>query len=68
MNNSLTVNADTPVHAEASILVVDDEPTNLAVLNELLRPFFRVQVARSGAEALRVVAGASARIWFCWMW
>lgn len=40
----------------ATVLVVDDEPANLSVLNGLLRPHFDVQVARSGAQAL--VAGA----------
>ncbi|MCX7166905.1 MAG: response regulator [Rhodocyclales bacterium] len=47
-----------PNHAEATILVVDDEPANLGVLNAVLQPHFRVRVARSGAEALRVVGTA----------
>ena len=42
--------------ADATILVVDDEPANLAVLNEVLQPYFRVRVVRSGADALRAVA------------
>jgi signal transduction histidine kinase len=37
----------------ATILVVDDEPANIAVLDTVLRPHFRVRVARSGADALR---------------
>ncbi len=40
----------------ATVLVVDDEPANLSVLNGLLRPHFDVRVARSGAQALAVVA------------
>lgn len=40
---------------DATILVVDDEPANLGVLNALLQPHFRVRVARSGADALRAV-------------
>lgn len=47
-----------PDRAEATILVVDDEPANLGVLNALLQPHFRVRVARSGIEALRAVASA----------
>jgi putative two-component system response regulator len=47
-----------PGAAEATILVVDDEPANLGVLNALLQPHFRVRVARSGAEALRAAATA----------
>ena len=47
-----------PDHADATILVVDDEPANLGVLNAVLQPYFRVRVARSGAEALRAVGTA----------
>lgn len=36
------------------ILIVDDDPTNLRTLGELLRPEYRVRLASSGAEALRV--------------
>ncbi|NEV61055.1 response regulator [Thiorhodococcus minor] len=39
----------------ATILIVDDSPENLAVLNELLQPDFRVRAATSGVKALRVV-------------
>ena len=38
------------------ILIVDDDPTNLAVLSRVLRPRYRVRAAVSGAEALRVAA------------
>jgi signal transduction histidine kinase len=38
------------------VLIVDDEPTNLVVLGELLTPHYRVLAAPSGEEALRLVA------------
>ena len=37
------------------ILIVDDDATNLAVLNRLLRPRYRVRAANSGGSALRAV-------------
>jgi len=36
------------------ILIVDDNPTNLRMLGEMLRPFYRIRLADSGAEALRI--------------
>lgn len=36
-----------------TILIVDDEPVNLALLSELLRTDYRVRAANSGAHALR---------------
>ncbi|MFB9243035.1 two-component system response regulator [Massilia antarctica] len=39
-----------------TILVVDDEPTNLALLTHLLRPEFLVRAANSGSAALRAAA------------
>lgn len=41
-----------------TILVVDDEPTNLAVLTHLLRPHYRVRAVRSGDHALEVASTA----------
>ena len=42
-----------------TILVVDDNPENLSVMGELLRPEFRVLAANSGQTALSIVeAGA----------
>lgn len=40
-----------------TLLVVDDEPLNLAVLSRLLQPSYRVLGARSGASALALLAG-----------
>ena len=42
--------------ATATILIVDDEPTNLHLLTGLLRPEFRVRAANSGENALRIAA------------
>ena len=39
------------------ILVVDDEPINLRILVDLLRPSYDVVVARSGAQALERLSG-----------
>lgn len=40
----------------ATILIVDDTPINLAVLGDLLHPYYRVRVANSGELALRTAA------------
>ena len=40
--------------SESTILLVDDNPNNLNVLNGLLQPFYSVLAANSGAGALRV--------------
>ncbi|WP_371322905.1 two-component system response regulator [Dechloromonas sp. ZY10] len=42
---------------QSTILVVDDTPENLAVLGELLQPYYRVRAANSGSRALQI-AGA----------
>jgi putative two-component system response regulator len=39
-----------------TLLIVDDQPENLAVLGDLLEPHYRVRVASSGEHALRVAA------------
>jgi diguanylate cyclase (GGDEF)-like protein len=41
--------------APATILIVDDAPSNLAVLTEALRAEFDVRIASSGSQALRLV-------------
>lgn len=38
----------------STILIVDDAPENLTVLNELLQPTYRVRIATSGEQALRL--------------
>ncbi len=40
----------------STILIVDDEPANLAVLNQLLTPQYRVPACKSGEQALRTAA------------
>lgn len=39
-----------------SILIVDDEPTYLGVLREILAPHYQVRAATNGADALRIAA------------
>lgn len=41
---------------EKTILIVDDEPANLAVLAKLLQPAYRVRAANSGERALQIAA------------
>ncbi|MFO1414916.1 MAG: response regulator [Burkholderiales bacterium] len=43
-------------HEPATLLIVDDQPENLAVLAGLLQPHYRVRAARSGVLALRAAA------------
>ena len=38
------------------ILIVDDEPINLAILRQILAPDYRLMFARGGAEALRLAS------------
>lgn len=40
----------------ATILVVDDDPGNIAVIGDLLRPDYQVKVANSGGRALQLAA------------
>ena len=39
----------------ATVLVVDDNPENLVVIGQLLRPLYKVRVANSGQRALEAV-------------
>ena len=41
-----------------TILIVDDDVTNLAILNRLLKPTYQVRAARSGPAALRAASSA----------
>jgi len=43
---------------QATILVVDDAPENLAILNGILKDHYRVKVATSGERALALAAGS----------
>ena len=44
--------------AKMTVLVVDDTPQNIEVLEELLRPHYRVQVALNGQRALTLAHGS----------
>jgi putative two-component system response regulator len=41
---------------QPTILIVDDEPANLAVLNQLLSPEYRIMACKSGEKALQNAA------------
>jgi putative two-component system response regulator len=45
---------------QATILIVDDTPENLAVLGELLHPAYRVRAANSGRRALQIARSTPA--------
>lgn len=45
------------MYPQATILVVDDAPENLQVLNAVLKDHYRVKVATSGERALALAAG-----------
>ncbi len=47
------------VREKPTILIVDDTPTNVALLSDILRPDYRVKVAVDGEKALRLVASGS---------
>ena len=38
-----------------SILIVDDEPSNLQVLSQILHPLYQIKVAQSGEDALKII-------------
>lgn len=45
-----------PDMAQATILIVDDDPTNLSIMTALLRPGYQVRAVNSGESALRAAA------------
>ena len=47
-----------PKPTHKTLLIVDDSPENLTVLNELLQPIYLVRVATSGQKALRIAGTA----------
>jgi two-component system cell cycle sensor histidine kinase/response regulator CckA len=49
--------ADAP-ESRLTVLIVDDVAENIQILDEILRPYFRVLAALNGAEALRLVDAA----------
>ncbi len=42
------------MHSIATLLIVDDEPVNLTVLNKILSHTYRVRTANSGVRALEL--------------
>ncbi len=44
--------------AKKTVLVVDDAPTNIRVVNEILHDTYQVKIATSGAKALELAAAA----------
>ena len=46
------------INFRATILIVDDAPDNLMLMNELLQDRYEVKLANSGRNALRIVAQA----------
>ncbi len=48
-----------PTTSYPVILIVDDSADNLRVLGDLLRPYYRVLAATSGANGLRVAGGST---------
>lgn len=51
-SRSQTARYDHGLRPLSTILVVDDDPTNIAVMSSLLRPNYRVIFATNGADAL----------------
>src|SRR4051812_35251318 len=52
--------AEIPEHLNKVVLVVDDAPSNIRAVNEILHNSYRVRVATSGATALKLAVGSPA--------
>jgi putative two-component system response regulator len=46
------------IEGRATVLAVDDTPENLAIIGELLRPLYRLKIAKSGGRALAIARAA----------
>lgn len=55
--NHLNTIASSP-EANVTVLIVDDDPANLDVLNSALQGHYRIRAARSGEQALRAMEAA----------
>ena len=53
-NLEIAMNLESNTTAKATVLVVDDSPDNLDLLNELLKDDYKVKLANNGAKALVV--------------
>ncbi len=58
MDRSLDLDLNRPTAAGATLLIVDDQPENLAVLADLLSGRYPIRAARSGVQALRISGSA----------
>ena len=47
-----------PKNSTYTILVVDDEPTNVAILNAMLNKRYKIKVALNGKDALKLAQAA----------
>ena len=56
MDDAKVRSGDGAHSAVRTLLIVDDDATNLAVLSSTLRPHYRVRAAKDGAGALRATA------------
>ena len=54
MDRSIDLDLSRPAAAGATLLIVDDQPENLAVLADLLAGRYPIRAARSGVQALRI--------------
>lgn len=50
------MNSPLELSRKCTVLVVDDTPTNLSLMSDLLRPDYKVKLAPSGDRALQIVA------------
>lgn len=57
------MNVNQPSPSDSTVLIVDDEPMSLTVLNHLLTPHYAVRVANSGERALTMLAAESVPDW-----
>jgi putative two-component system response regulator len=54
----MPTSAQTNSRSRATVLVVDDTPSNVTMLHDLLKDDYRVQLASNGDKALRLAAAA----------
>ena len=50
--------AEVPEHLKKIVLVVDDAPSNIRAVNEILHKSYRVRVATNGTTALKLAGGS----------
>ncbi len=53
------MSSELPGGIRETVLVIDDTPANLSLLNQLLRTHYRVKLANSGAKGLALAAGSA---------